>query len=153
MIEDRLTEPVRLPEITDTEEVGHGNVLEEPPFSPATKRLQHLKTEHNGNRLHVSFRPMKYRIFQLGVEFPPNHPQRTPLRTKSLALGYTSEDSLEKATSILLDSGNLYKVKVERIDSPAEFQTLEEVSEPEAIKRLKASEAYPYCYIEPFTTG
>jgi len=96
---------------------------------------------------------MKYRIFQLAVDFLPDHPQRTPQRTKSLALGYTSEESLEKAKALLQKHDHVYQMKIVRIDSHTEFKTLKEVSEPISIKRLKASEAYPYCHIEPFETG
>jgi hypothetical protein len=93
---------------------------------------------------------MKYRIFNLAVELLPKHPLWTSQRSASLALGYTSEESLEKAESILRKHDSDYQVKIQRIDSHTEFKTLKEVSEGSSIKHLKESEAYPYCYITLF---
>ena len=73
---------------------------------------------------------MRYRIFNLAVELMPGHPQRTSQRTSSLAFGYTSEESLEKAKTILKDYDPMHKIKLLRTDWHIEFQTLDDVAEP-----------------------
>jgi len=44
---------------------------------------------------------MTHRIFNLGIELGADHPQRTDRREKSLALGFTSADSLDDAQAAL----------------------------------------------------
>ncbi|OIR01853.1 hypothetical protein GALL_161550 [mine drainage metagenome] len=90
---------------------------------------------------------MKYRIFELRVELLPDNPQRTPQRDRSLALGYTSKDSLKDAEALFEEFGQLFRVKVVGVKSHQDFESLEEVKEPISIQRLKKTESYPFCDI------
>ena len=93
---------------------------------------------------------MKYRIFALKVEFQSTHPQRTEQRQKSLAFGYTSEESLEDAKSTLEKRAHLYLVKLIETKLLSEFSSIDEIKESNAVRWLEKSRAYPYCHIEPF---
>ena len=97
---------------------------------------------------------MKYRIFNLAVEFLPKHPQRTSQRTSSLAFGYTSEESLENAKTLLEKNAfDVHKVKLLKIYWHTEFQTLDDAAEPNSKKWLSAPNTHQKGHIEPYTTG
>jgi len=112
--------------------------IEEPRRTPAIREKENQ-------------RKVRYRIFELTVEFLPSHPQRTPLRATSLALGYTSIDSEEEAEQVLRnDRTNL--VKVLTVKPGIAFPSLDEVQEPVSRRRLETSKYQPFCVIEPFET-
>ncbi|MFT3867109.1 MAG: hypothetical protein QM715_01300 [Nibricoccus sp.] len=93
---------------------------------------------------------MKFRIFQLSVELLPGHPQRTKERIMSYALGYTCDESVEGAKATLKEYATHFKVKIVVLGEHEEIRHLSDVKESLTKKYFAATEAYPYCHIEPF---